>query len=403
MYLFNSTICEITDVIERLKPKHTCGIDEISNLFLVKSRYVLAPYLTYLTNLSFCSGMFPQSLKYARVLPLHKPDSRIIMSNYRPISLLSSCSKVIEKIMHSRFYKYLEKFELLYHRQFGFREKFATVDALAELTERLRLGVDKNIKCSFFIDLKKAFDTLDHKILLRKLECSGVRGNCYKWFESYLSNRYQCVHVTNCSSDWLQVNTGIPQGSVLGPLLFLVYINDIQHAVCNSDVFLFADDTNISCQTSIYEEYQLDLTKISSWLCSNKLTLNSDESTLINFTKDRSASNLSFDILDFTFQPKPFCTYLGVIVDDKLKFFHHIQNVQSKLCRHCGVISKMRHYVPRSILLTYYMSNNKPIIQYGRTSFSFSNPILKIFGGTSFSFSNPILKMQRKIVRMICF
>ena len=167
MDLFNSTVCEIIDVIERLKPKHTCGIAEISNFFLVKSRYVLAPYLTYLTNLSFCSGLFPQSLKYAPLVPLHKADIRIIMSNYRPISLLSSCSNVIEKIMHSRFYNYLEKFELLYHRQFRFREKFATVDELAELTERLRLGVDKNIKYSFFIDLKKAFDTLDHKILLR--------------------------------------------------------------------------------------------------------------------------------------------------------------------------------------------------------------------------------------------
>ena len=228
---------------------------------------------------------------------------------------------------------------------------------------------------------------------MRKLECYGLRGNCYKWFESYLSNRYQCVHVNNCSSDSLQLNTGTPQGSVLGPLLLFVYIKDIQHAVCNSKVFLFADDTNISCQTSIYEEYQLDLTKISSWLCSNKLTLNSDKTNLINFTKERSASNLSFDILDFTFQPKPFRKYLGVIVDEKLNFFHPIQNVQSKLGRHCGVISKMRHYVPRSILLKYYMSNIKPKLQYG----------LLVYGGTSFSFLNPILIMQRKIVRMICF
>ena len=166
--------------------------------------------------------MFPQSLKYARFLPLHKADNRIIMSNYRSISLLSSCNKLIEKIMHSRFYNCLEKIELLYHRQFGFREKFATVYALAEMTERLRLVVYKNIKCSFFNDLKKAFDTLDHKTLLRKLQCYGVRGIFYKWFESYLSNRYQCVHVNNCSSDRLQVNTGVPQGSVLGPFLFLV-------------------------------------------------------------------------------------------------------------------------------------------------------------------------------------
>ena len=126
--------------------------------------------------------------------------------------------------------------------------------------------------------------------------------------------------------------------------------------------------------TSIYEEYQLDLTKISSWLCSNKLTLNSDKTTLINFTKDRSASNLSFDIHDFTFQPKPFCKYLGVIVDDKLNFFHHIQNVQSKLGRHCGVISKMRHYVPRSILLKNYMSNTIWLARLRPHEFFFFKP-----------------------------
>ena len=227
---------------------------------------------------------------------------------------------------------------------------------------------------------------------MRKLESYGVRGNCYKWFESYLSNRYQCVHINNCSSNWLQVNTGIPQGSVLGPLLFLVYINDMQHAVCNSNVFLFADDTNISCQTSIYEEYQLDFTNNSSWLCSNKLTLNSDETTFINFTKDGSASNLSVDILDFTFQPKPICKYLGVILDDKLKFSHHIQkNVQSKLGRHCGVISKMRPYVPRSILLKYYVEYQANITMWPAR-----------LRQHEFFFLKPFLNVQRKIVRMIC-
>ena len=171
--------------------------------------------------MSFNSGIFPKNLKLAKILPLHKAESRSDMNNYRPIALLSSISKVFEKLMHSRIYIYLEKFDLLYDRQFGFREKYATIDALAELTERIRLGNDKIINCSLFIDLKKPFDTLDHKILLSKMEKYGIRGNCYHWFQSYLSERHQCVHINDYTSDWLPIKTGIPQGSVLGPLLFL--------------------------------------------------------------------------------------------------------------------------------------------------------------------------------------
>ena len=168
IFLFNCYFVEVINTINDLKPKQTCGIDEISNLLLIRSCYVIAPYLTYLCNLSFNSGIFPKNLKLAKILPLHKAESRSDMNNYRPIALLSSISKVFEKLMHSRIYNYLEKFDLLYDRQFGFRQKYATIDALEELTERIRLGNDKIFNCSLFIDLKKAFDTLDHKILLSK-------------------------------------------------------------------------------------------------------------------------------------------------------------------------------------------------------------------------------------------
>ena len=201
--------------------------------------------------------------------------------------------------MRSRLSNYLEKFEILYHRQLGFREKLATVDALAEVTEGISLGVDTNMKCSFFSWLKKkAFDTLGHSILLRKLECYWVRGSCYRWFKSYLSNRSQCINVSNCFSYWLPITISVPQGSVLGPLLFLVFINDMHHAVANSNVFLFAGDTNISCDTSNFEDFQLELTNISKLTLPKWVNLKLRWNYLNKFKKKRSASNLCVNILD---------------------------------------------------------------------------------------------------------
>ena len=315
------------------------------------------------------------------------------MNNYRPIALLSSISKVFAKLMHSRIYNYLEKFDLLYDRQFGFREKYATIDALAELTERIRLGNDKIINCSLFIDLKKTFDTLDHKILLSKMEKYGISGNCYHWFQSYLSERLQCVHINDYTSDWLPIKTGIPQGSVLGPLLFLIYINNLKDVTSHSDVFLFTDDTNITSRSSSIEIFQNDLTNVANWLCANKLTINTDKTTVISFNKSRSASNIDIKLLETVYKPESSCKYLGVVLDSKLSFFHHIQKIKTKLGRHCGVISNMRHYIPKSNLLKYYQSNIKPVIQYG----------ILVYGGTSFSNLNQILILQRKIVQMIYF
>ena len=295
--------------------------------------------------------------------------------------------------MQNRVSNNLENFNLLYSRQFGFRSTYSTVDALVELTERIRFENNSQINCSFFIDLKKAFHTLDHRLLLKKLELYGIRGIALNWFESYLAERFQCVVIDDTFSKWLPVTCGVPQGSVLGPLPFLIYINDMPFVTEVADVFLFADNTNVVSGQSDLLTYQNDISNISSWLKSNKLTLNTDNTTMITFNKNTSDSSLMLTIDNHTYVPNHSSKYLGVHIDSKLSFQDHILKIRSKLGRNCGVLSKMRNFTPRSVLLKYYNYNILPIIQYG----------LLFYGCTSINALNPIHMLQKKIMRLIFY
>ena len=242
---------EIEDIISSLQNGKSTGPFSIP----IKVLKLLNPYiskqLAYIFNQSICSGIFPDRLKYAKVIPIHKKGPPTNPSNYRPISLLSVFSKILEKLMYKRLYAYLEKLNFFYPLQFGFREKHSTGHALISMTEEIRNTIDNgNYGCGVFIDLKKAFDTVNHSILLKKLEHYGIRGVALDWFCSYLSNRKQYVSVNGHISETLQIRCGVPQGSVLGPLLFLIYINDLPSVSKCLTFYLFADDTNIYFEAS---------------------------------------------------------------------------------------------------------------------------------------------------------
>ena len=197
-------------------------------------------------NLSFSTGIFPTQLKLAKVIPIHKKESKVLCSNYRPISLLSNIDKILEKLMHTRIYEFLDKNSLIYSLQFGFRQHYSTSHALLHLTQTLMNALDDgNFACGIFVDLQKAFDTVDHSILLKKLEHYGIRGIVNNWFKSYLSDRKQYVSIDGFNSNLATITCGVPQGSVLGPLLFLLYINDLNLAIKHCKVYHFADDTNL--------------------------------------------------------------------------------------------------------------------------------------------------------------
>ena len=204
------------------------------------------------------------------------------MNNFRPISLISVFDKIIEKIIHSRLYNFLELHNILYENQFGLRKDNSTIYALMQITERVKESIDNGkFGCGIFIDLRKAFGTVNHDILLLKLEHYGVRDNMLNWFKSYLSNRKQYVYLNGVSSDIKEISCGVPQGSVLGPLLFLLYINDLPNISKILDFYLFADDTNIYYESESLDKLEKKVNKELRKL--NRLSLNISKTNFVIF------------------------------------------------------------------------------------------------------------------------
>ena len=237
---------ELENIISSLDSNKSVGPNSIPIKILKLFKNDISSQLSEIFNISFSSGVFPSILKTAKVIPVHKKDSKLDFSNYCPISLLSNVEKMLEKSMYNRIYKFFSDNNLIYSLQFGFRQKYSTVHALIILTESIRKNLDEgNIGCGIFVDLQKAFNTVEHDILLSKLEHYGVCGLANEWFKSYLSNRKQYVSINGYDSNLADVKFDVPQGSVLGPLLFLIYINDLNQTLKFSKAHHFADDTNL--------------------------------------------------------------------------------------------------------------------------------------------------------------
>ena len=252
---------DILDIIKSLPNKGTGPASIPLKLLKLVACIIIAP-LCYIINVSFDTGVFPDVLKLAKVIARHKGGPSDNLNNYRPISLLSIFDKIMEKIMHKKLSEFLDEHEILFINQFGFRKRCSTIHALLDIIERIRDNMDNCMYgCGVFIDLKKAFDTVNHEILLTKLEHYGIRNNMLNWFRSYLTDRKQYVSFNGESSEILNITCGVPQGSVLGPLLFLLYINDLPNISNKLSFFLFADDTNLYYESDDLIELEKTMNK----------------------------------------------------------------------------------------------------------------------------------------------
>ena len=295
-FMSPTTENEISAIIRLFDHKKAVGPCSIPTQVLKIISPIISTHLSDIINISLNKGIFPSCLKSSYVVPIHKKDSKVLVENYRPISLLSNIGKIFEKIMHTRMTSFLTKNKTLFNNQFGFRNKHSTIHALIKLSENISSALDSGkIATGVFIDLKKAFDTVDHSILLKKLEHYGFRGLSNNWFKTYLTERTQKVLINGIKSNQISIKHGVPQGSVLGPLLFLIYINDLHNAIIHSTVYHFADDTSILNINNSIKKINMhvnhDLKHLCIWLRANKISLNATKTTLINF---RSTSKKNY-------------------------------------------------------------------------------------------------------------
>ena len=391
----NVTEAEVSKIIDELKPKASAGIDQISNKLLKHIKNEIIKPLTLIINQTLNTGVFPDKLKIATVLPIYKKGENYLIENYRPISILSSVSKVFESIIHDQLFGYFTKQKLFYENQYGFRSLHSTEMAALELVDRITCAMDRRqTSLSVFLDLSKAFDTLDHQILLNKLEHYGVRDISLKLFQTYLSGRNQIVKFNNTVSEQLMIQTGVPQGSLLGPLLFIIYLNDLTQACTFFKPVIYADDTALftALEATIApnRDYALnnELRKISKWFQLNRLSLNENKTKAMLFSQAQKRVNeISINIGGIPIEFVDEFKYLGIILDKHLTWKPHLNQISKKIAKTNGVLSRLKHLLPLHVLKIIYCSLILPYLSYG----------IVVWG----SVSERLFKLQKRSIRLI--
>ncbi len=413
LLLQNTTPEHVKKIIKSLKPKLSADAQGISTKMVKFLGSEIATPLAHIFNLSLASGNFPKKLKLCRVIPLFKTGNALECDNYRPISLLSSILKILEKIVAQKLINHLLSNDLLYLHQYGFLPNRSTEHNLMQIMNYISQALNEgNYYIAVFLDLRKAFDVCNHEILLKKLEKMGIRGTAYAWFKNYLAGRSQFVDISGKNLDALSIEISVIQGSILGPILFLCYRNDFYSAT-SLFTALFADDTtglgkgkNLNLLTAYVNA---ELQKISNWLRSNKMAINTAKTKYIVFrTRGKRIApadcQLVYNDNEIGVPEDPNQIYLitrdgeeksfkllGVFFDEYLSFDYHVSSLCVKISKSLFCLHLIKNFVTNSALKSLYYAMIHSHLAY----------CINIYGCASANVLNKLIVKQKEAIRVI--
>ena len=390
----------VIEACRQINPKKSSDAFGLQQKIVLNDIDLLAPMFAHLVNCSLSAGTCPDKSKIARVIPVYKgKGENYLFTNYRPISLIPVFSKIIEKLIYNKIFDFLVRSETLFKSQYGFRKAHNTTHATLDFLQTVEAALKEDeYAVGVFCDLSKAFDTLDHDILLAKLDHYGIRGNLLSWLESYLSNRKQYVDMNGKKSGLKDITVGVPQGSILGPLLFLIYINDLPAALNRLRPVMFADDTNLVIKgknlADLKEVLNSELSSLNNYFRANKLKLNTGKTKLVCFRKKgrpfvHEDVLVSMDNQNLDYEKN--ATFLGITLDEHLNFEDHCNKIANKISRNTGILHRVKKLLPQTSLLTIYYS----------LIFSHFSYALEIWGASPAKSFKRIEGIQKKAVRAI--
>ena len=385
MFIFKPINTEfVSKEISKMSIAKATGIDGINSRLLKLSNEYVAQSLTYIFNLSIETGSIPQEWKEGKVTPIFKEGSCHETNNYRPITVLSIVSKILERAVHDQLYQHLHTHNLLNKWQSGFRPHYSTTSALTYVNEEILKHIDNGKLIGIvFLDLKKAFDTVDHELLIQKLPHYGITNNTLLWINNYLNNRTQITKINDINSDSMPIKCGVPQGSILGPLLFTIFINDLPDTIKHCNVTLYADDTALIVAGKTSDEIQnylkKDLVNTKKWLDDSKLSLNVNKTkSMLIGTNQRLAKTtpLALKIDNKPIEQVHAFKYLGLWIDSNYKFKTHLDKIKHKIAFKVISLMRIKSYISKKYRQLIFNALISPHFDYVSTIWSSSSSSL---------------------------